>query len=420
MNKIFFDAHTDAGFFIQALYSFFANRQGAEALFSTGYPEPLSLQNDDALESCERFIVFMPILHESRVMSGELQQLGLRPSIVRAINEKRCVLIFDYCNESGNQDLIDNISRWLLSISVINPSDCLLLCQNRLLSSTTSNSLSILHFDFFILEAIHTVNSLISRLGITQYYTELINWRLKKADITCLNATPRIHRVHTILELIDQGLVSSNVSPCEAGVLIPYVSMRALATTKENEALTPLQISNYLHGLSLVRLLPHLDWLMTSLPLSADSFCETGNSLSNKIEQTHYTNSRLSVVTETGVDNENMRITEKTVKALAMGHPLVVVGHPGSLSIARSFGFRVYDGIIDSRYDSMECYSDRIRVAVESAKNFLTDLSSDRISLDELSSNMLSNLNWSMYGFLDEYWSSHVLSVNRFVLGKVY
>lgn len=419
MNKIFFDAHTDAGFFIHAIYSIYGNRRGAEPLFSLGYPEPLSQQNDDTIESCEQFVVFMPILNESRVTSGELQRHELRPSIVRAVNEKRCVLIFDYSNESGNQDLVDNISRWLLSSSVIRPSDCLLLCQNRLLSSTTSHRLSILHFDFFVLEAIHSANSLISRIGIAEYYAELINWRSKTADITCLNATPRIHRVHTLLELIEQGLISSNITHSEAGVLIPYVSMRALATTKEKESLSLLQISNYLQGLSLERLCPHLDWLMTKLPLSADSFCETGNALSNKIEHTHYTNSRLSVVTETGVDNENMRITEKTVKALAMGYPLIVVGHPGSLNIARSFGFRVYDGFIDSSYDSIECHPDRIRVAVQSAQKFLLDLSTDKISLDELSSTMLANLKWSMYGFFDEYWSSHVLKIYSFVLSKV-
>ena len=86
--------------------------------------------------------------------------------------------------------------------------------------------------------------------------------------------------------------------------------------------------------------------------------------------------------------------------------------------MARSLGFQVFDGIIDSSYDSIECHSDRIRAAVEAAKNFLLSLSSDRVPLDELSSQMLSNLEWGMYGFLNEYRNSHVLPINDFVLGK--
>jgi len=419
MNKIFYDAHSDAGFFIQSLFTVYGSYLGADPFFFPSvYPAPLTLQHDDTLDSCRKFVVILPILHESRVSSGEFLLHGLRPSIVRAINEQRCVLIFDYSNESGNQDLVDSISSWLLSNLVMKPSDCLLLCQNRLLISTAPNRVSVLPFDFFVLEGIHSVKSIISRLGIADYFAELTNWRSKWADITCLNATPRIHRVHTILELLDQGLIAPNVTSCDPGVSIPYVSMSSLNSTKEQDAMSLVQVSGYLQGLSLARLLPHLDWLLSNLPLSVDSFSETGNALSSKIKITHYTKSRLSVVTETGVDNVNRRITEKTVKALAMGHPLIVVGHPGSLAMARSLGFQVFDGIIDSSYDSIECHSDRIRAAVEAAKNFLLSLSSDRVPLDELSSQMLSNLEWGMYGFLNEYRNSHVLPINDFVLGK--
>ncbi len=91
-----------------------------------------------------------------------------------------------------------------------------------------------------------------------------------------------------------------------------------------------------------------------------------GNDLVLTIEADAYARTLFSIVPETdfflpGIE----RITEKALKAMAMGHPTIVLGAPRSLAFLRELGFTTFDGLIDPGYDSLEDPAERMRAVFE-------------------------------------------------------
>jgi hypothetical protein len=65
-----------------------------------------------------------------------------------------------------------------------------------------------------------------------------------------------------------------------------------------------------------------------------------------------YSNTYVNIITETNV--RQAFLTEKTFKALASGQFFISINGPGSVGLLKSFGFDVFDDIIDhSRYDDI-------------------------------------------------------------------
>ncbi len=98
-----------------------------------------------------------------------------------------------------------------------------------------------------------------------------------------------------------------------------------------------------------------------------------GNDLVLTVDASAFACTRLSIVTESDFFNGGLggieRITEKTLKAACMGHPLLVVGAPRSVTFLRELGFTTFDGIIDQRYDLIEEPIERLTAVLASAKH---------------------------------------------------
>ena len=59
-------------------------------------------------------------------------------------------------------------------------------------------------------------------------------------------------------------------------------------------------------------------------------------------------------------------MTEKTIKALCLGHPALVVGNPSSLQFVRQLGFETFSPFLDESYDAAEMAQERFaRLAAE-------------------------------------------------------
>lgn len=82
-------------------------------------------------------------------------------------------------------------------------------------------------------------------------------------------------------------------------------------------------------------------------------------SLGNSLNFNIFLNSLLTISTETFFSENGLLITEKSLRPLAVGHPLMVLGQPGVLAKLQNWGFVVdfldieYDNIIDpfQRFD---------------------------------------------------------------------
>jgi hypothetical protein len=157
----------------------------------------------------------------------------------------------------------------------------------------------------------------------------------KTANFLSYNRVIKAHRCHLVGEMILNNLVDGNmVSFVPSGELYPGV-VKTASEVAEN--------SLYLHPDIKARILPVLD-----TPLTIDEYdvTQNGPQVSN-----HYEQALLSVIAETTYENGDVFISEKTFRAIAHGHPFIIVGPAESLRVLRSMGFETFDGIINESYD---------------------------------------------------------------------
>jgi len=70
--------------------------------------------------------------------------------------------------------------------------------------------------------------------------------------------------------------------------------------------------------------------------------------------------SYLEVVNETIFDSvSNLFITEKTFRAIAVGHIFLICGQPGLLAHLKHWGFQTFDDLFDESYDNLHSFSQR-------------------------------------------------------------
>lgn len=160
----------------------------------------------------------------------------------------------------------------------------------------------------------------------------------------CLNSAPRWHRVIVFRWLQENGLLPDGV-----------VSFHGAGpdNPKGNEidlACPPPEVA---------AAFPHLvRELREHLPRKSyryDVSGDYGNALATSLPVEVYARSSLSVVTESDFfDAQTERVTEKSIKAAAMGLPFILIGPRGSVALIRSLGFRTFDGIIDHGYDDLD------------------------------------------------------------------
>ena len=84
-----------------------------------------------------------------------------------------------------------------------------------------------------------------------------------------------------------------------------------------------------------------------------------------------YSDSYASVVLETLFDAEQSGgafITEKTFKAIRNAHPFVIVGCVGTLAQLRRMGYRTFDQVLDTGYDSIPDNTERFEAVISSIR----------------------------------------------------
>lgn len=110
-----------------------------------------------------------------------------------------------------------------------------------------------------------------------------------------------------------------------------------------------------------------------NFPLSVDISIDTvaQSHLAGKSNLDIFTNTLLTVSTETFFDDPGMFITEKTFRPIAMGHPFIILGQVGILKKLQSYGFRT--DFIDTDYDEIADHKKRFARFHESFLNWIND-----------------------------------------------
>lgn len=300
------------------------------------------------------------LLNEQRAAEiGEPWVLGTIPEhVVDDLRACRCLLLLDLSNEAAPyvDDVFDAIHSWA-GLRQVPTSSILLVTQNRRLAAEEQSrhgaaSIGLACYDYFVLimAKLFALDDATFEQSVG-FHPDVIEAAIdadKQRMFLCLNATARPHRVAFVALLGSLGIRSD--------VLLSFHGNSdggKVGATEED-------VRDVLERLHAVALLDEAQRLIHAEPVFADSVDKRGNELYNAIDIRLYATTALSLVTETDfTDGEIVRVTEKTVKALCLGHPALVVGNPSSLELVRQLGFETFSPFLDESYDAAQTAQER-------------------------------------------------------------
>jgi hypothetical protein len=131
-----------------------------------------------------------------------------------------------------------------------------------------------------------------------------------------------------------------------------------------------------------------LDRFAAETPMKLD--VETGSvdareATTFQFDPSLYDRTAMSIVTESDMSSfGNLRVTEKTFKPLAMGHPILLCGNKGALKCLREMGYRTFAPFVDESYDDIDdgpkrmhaVHAELMRLAALSDQDFADGITS--------------------------------------------
>jgi len=161
-----------------------------------------------------------------------------------------------------------------------------------------------------------------------------------RASFLLLSRSHKWWRATVVTDLLRQGLLSNAVwsynTAVDVGDLIEDCPIEL-----DRVGITPTELTDFLQ----------------SGPYTCDSLDSTQHNDHSLHVAEHYDATACSIVLETLFDADGSAgsfLTEKTFKCLKHGHPFVLFGPPGSLATLRGMGYRTFDSVIDTSYDTIQ------------------------------------------------------------------
>jgi hypothetical protein len=405
--KLIIRSEDDVPFFLQSIEAFleFAASQSAYK-FSMEARESLARLKEQICtvkhyadvtdESTERHAIVLPVRNLTRARHPSF--LGrLTPTVIESVNRGTIKLIFDFSNEATSSIAIKRYVALLRQIGITNLEMVHWICGNQLLPKRLFG----IHHHVFNYFEMQVYVDLMTNLGIS-VFEQLVTARYSIAKpfiprILCLNATPREERVAAMLSLFKEGVINTT-DYTEQTPNLPFLSFGGFGAMKTGGVM-PEAIREWLMAHEMHDLIPYLEWI-SDKKLVVDNFKKRGNGLFNKVDVSVYDNTCLSYVTETTMSPELSRFTEKSLKPLLLGHPVIVAGTIGNIQLLRQLGFSVFDHVIDHSYDRESDVVTRIRMSAKEVKSFL-DRSSEAGStlIEEVIPHVRANIEWGLYGY---------------------
>ena len=301
----------------------------------------------------------------SRSSEGGGCLAGLTETDMAALAERRTCLVLDLSNEGPALDIpiFDDLHAQLAERS-IDRTSVLFVSQNRRIHQQYRQAYGLgIHFTAFDFFPVAITTWFDAARGPAAFpgssfepggYAPLSD--LSGPVFLCQNAAVRWHRVLlyrwlTLTGLRADGLVSFH------GVGADNPKGREIDLTTPPPGVAE----------AFPELITDISEWLPQQPERFDHEAGLGNELVLNLDVAAYARTRLSIVTETDFfHGEVERITEKTLKAACMGHPVLVVGAPRTLAFLRELGFTTFDGVLDQRYDLIEDPIERLRAVFAS------------------------------------------------------
>jgi hypothetical protein len=101
---------------------------------------------------------------------------------------------------------------------------------------------------------------------------------------------------------------------------------------------------------------------INNAPYFCDQLNTTQHNRHSLLVPEHYSNSYIHIVFETFFDADQSQgtfLSEKTFKPIKHAQPFVLVAPAGSLKLLRELGYKTFDSVIDTSYDTIENNTER-------------------------------------------------------------
>jgi hypothetical protein len=290
--------------------------------------------------------------------------------ILKAAAEGRCLLVFDSSCEGDPfmNKAYHSLHTWLQENNI--PfRNVLIVNQNRVLADQYQKQIGdgvrISHYDYFIKLLLN-----VFRLNNSEFASQMafsadsIRFREREAEQTiflCLNGVPRPHRIVMVAALLAKGILTdttwSMLGPASKKLEPSEEAAKQLRTALGLNWVTDQDI----HAIcsEMPRVLSGEEQFIHNIRDSTQ--------LALSINPVLFEHGFASIVTETEFsDGAVIRISEKALKPLAMGHPLILFGNPFSLRLLRELGFSTFGSLFDESYDTILNPAARFEAVVES------------------------------------------------------
>ena len=348
------------------------------------FPSPDSLVGEQLIELTEevrraessRFLCVCKLddiwqLHragyEARCLPASLPFLLdlVKSEIGQDLSNGRCFVLFDLSGEGHPfvRESFEDLHGWCQSVGLARDSVGL-LSQNRAMSSeyyrAYGKDMPGVHF-FYYDSIIHAIANMfaspegefLNQFSFSKLASLDFNEGAVEHPFLCMNATPRPLRVAVLAALSAAGL-------------LPRTIWSLLSKSSGKGAFTDRDVQSFLRRLGRENdLYSHALNLLSAPDKCIDDVSITSaNQLVWSIDYSAYMQTCIALVTETDfTEGQVLRVTEKTIKALAMARPLILFGNPQSLSLVRTFGFQTFHPMINEAYDEITNMSTRFAVA---------------------------------------------------------
>ena len=350
-------------------------------------------------ESINCYDVFVPIPYGGVFIQSNPSVIKQLPDyVIEDLKIQKCSLIFDHSNEAVTWGLCSFIRNELLDRGVNNFNNVMVLAQNRILGESFVD-IPVFLFDYWIIKP---AISLYKQLVAEEWDNRLHNsWKYGKVkNILCMNNLRKLHRWLTVVLLIKKGMFdnslisflgSDNNSPSESS----YQDVLNFAAN--NEGLQNLNSS--------------INWLEHNTPLKIKEATKIRDEMVYGADFSFFEQTLLSVVTESETYNSIQRITEKSLKAFALGHPSVIIGSPNSIKLIEEMGFDVFREFIDHSYDQMDDWVQRMDSAIDQGVAFCESWRNYTIDIDKVQAISKKNRDWLRSGFFENYYNLYVFPI---------
>ena len=279
----------------------------------------------------------------------------LEPAILRDLRDQRALLLLDLCNEGPQFEAahFDAIHVFLDS-NQIPRRQAIWLSQNRSIQESYASfyqpedvdHIRFAYYDYFIKRAAHLLASQrwqVETFGAdSRYLEELLDLRNKQRYALCLNGTPRHHRLLMVsalhyYKLFEDCLISCGCEHRLENQPADIDGLQAVMASSEYRFLT----DSYREILAMGE-------------VRIDHQTSYRSELVDRVDPQVYRATYFSIVTETDFSDGTIdRITEKSVKAFGLGHPVLVAGNPHSIARITDLGFQDFAPLIPTDYDQI-------------------------------------------------------------------